>query len=161
MSDATSMYTNIDPEEGIPALKKYMTVYNKEIKGNMNTNFICKLTKLVTCNNIFQFGNTWWQQNIGTAMGTPCACIYATIFFAWFEWQVILNKYKKNLLLYSRQIDDIFRIWIEDEKQPNRWNEFKHDLNNQCKLEWNTKEHQGTKSLSELPWSDNYDQQTR
>ena len=91
-------------------------------------------------NNIFQFGSTWWHQKIGTAMGTPCAYIYATIFFAWFERQTILRKYKRNLLMYNRQIDDIFGIWIDDNSNPNKWTEFKHDLNIQCKLEWNTEE---------------------
>ena len=106
----------------------------------LNTSFICDLTELIMHNNNFKFGSTWWHQQIGTAMGTPCACIYATIFFAWFECEVILEKYKKNLLLYCRQIDDIFGIWIDDPKKPNKWDEFKHDLNSQCKLDWNTKE---------------------
>ena len=73
-SDATSMYTNIDPEEGITTLRKYITTYQKEIKETMNTNFICELTELIMKNNIFKFGSTWWHQKIGTAMGTPCAC---------------------------------------------------------------------------------------
>lgn len=55
------------------------------------------------------------------------------------------STYSKNtgttyLVLYSRQIDDIFRIWIEDKHNPNRWNKFKHDLNHQCNLEWNTED---------------------
>ena len=139
-SDATSMYTNIDPDEGLRTLKKYINTYKDEIKGTINSELICDMTELVMRNNVFQFGNTWWHQQVGTAMGTPCACIYATIFFAWFERQHILKKYQNNLLLYKRQIDDIFGIWIEDEHNPNRWNEFKKDLNQQCKLEWNTEE---------------------
>jgi hypothetical protein len=79
-------------------------------------------------------------KKIGTAMGTPCACIYATIFFAWFERQYILKKYRKNLMLYCRQINDIFGVWMDDPNNPNSWNEFKQDLNRQCKLEWNTED---------------------
>ena len=139
-SDATSMYTNIDPDEGINVLRKYITTYKSEVKETVNTELICDLTKLVMNTNIFKFGDTWWHQQIGTAMGTPCACIYATIFFAWFERQYILQKYKRNLLLYSRQIDNIFGIWIDDPSNPNSWKEFQLDLNNQCKLQWNTEE---------------------
>ena len=84
-SDATSMYTNIDPDEGINVLRKYITTYKSEVKETVNTELICDLTKLVMNTNIFKFGDTWWHQQIGTAMGTPCACIYATIFVAWFK----------------------------------------------------------------------------
>jgi hypothetical protein len=99
-SDATSMYTNIDPEEGIPVLVNYINEYNNELgKRAVDAQSIKELLKLVMYNNIFQFGDSWWIQKIGTAMGTPCACIYATIFFAWFERKFILTKYKDNLLL--------------------------------------------------------------
>jgi hypothetical protein len=91
-------------------------------------------------NNIFQFGDSWWIQKIGTAMGTPCTCIYATIFFAWFERKHILTKYKDNLLLYKRQIDDIFAIWIDTPDKPNQWQNFNNDLNKYCKLDWNTEQ---------------------
>ena len=149
-SDATSMYTNIDPDEGIDVLKKYLTLYKTEIKESVNIEFICALTHLVMTTNVFQFGDTWWHQKIGTAMGTPCACIYATIFFAWFERQNILTKYKKNLLLYKRQIDDIFGIWIDDPINPTGWEDFKKDLNMQCKLDWNTEELNTTVNFLDL-----------
>ena len=47
-----------------------------------------------------KFGNTWRIQNIGTAMGTPCVCAYATIFFAYFERKNIIPLFAKNLILY-------------------------------------------------------------
>jgi hypothetical protein len=116
------MYTNIDPEEGIPVLVNYISEYNNELgKKAVDTQSIEELLKLVMYNNIFQFGDSWWIQKIGTAMGTPCACIYATIFFAWFERKFILTKYKDNLLLYKQQIDNIFAIWIDTPDKPNQW----------------------------------------
>ena len=140
-SDATSMYTNIDPGEGIEVLVKYLTKYNKEAKGKaINIQLMHELIKLVMHNNVFQFGDSYWLQEIGTAMGTPCACIYATIFFAWFEREFILQKYKDNLLFYKRQIDDIFGIWIDTPDKPNQWQQFNNDLNDYCKLQWNTEE---------------------
>jgi hypothetical protein len=81
-SDATSMYTNIDPKEGIDVIYKYLTTYNEEVKDTVNVRFICKLLEIVMENNVFKFGDTWWLQQVCTAMGTPCACIYATLFFA-------------------------------------------------------------------------------
>ena len=139
-SDATSMYTNIDPGEGVDVLVKYLMKYNNETQkgGIVHIEFMKELISLVMNNNVFQFGDSYWLQEIGTAMGTPCACIYATIFFAWFEREFILQKYKDNLLFYKRQIDDIFGIWIDNPDNPNQWQQFNNDLNNYCKLQWNT-----------------------
>ena len=100
--------------------------------------------------NVFKFGSTWWKQLVGTAMGTSCACIYATIFFAYFERKILLPKYKKNLLFYKRKIDDIFGVWVADPEHPNAWNDFQKDLNNLSNLEWNTDELSGTVNFLDL-----------
>jgi hypothetical protein len=108
------MYTNIDPNKGINILTLYLEEFKHELSDTViNTKLIIDMMELIMNNNIFQFRDTFWLQKIGTAMGTPCACIYATIFFAWFERTKILIKYKDNLVIYKRQIDDIFGIWID------------------------------------------------
>ena len=89
-------------------------------------------------NCMFKFGSTWWLQRIGTAMGTPCACIYAILFFAYFERTILLRKYRQNLLLFVRQIDDIFGVWVDIENNPNAWEDFQYDLNHASKLDWIT-----------------------
>ena len=156
-SDATSMYSNIDPEEALPVLEAYLNEFSDELKGieEEQIKLLIKLTRLVMKNNVFQFGSTWWRQKIGTAMGTPCACIYATIFFAYFERKVLLPKYRNNIILYKRQIDDIFAIWKTDPNRPNAWEEFKNDLNSVCKLHWNTEELDDTTNFLDLTiWID-------
>ena len=37
--------------------------------------------RLLMTNNVFQFGDTFWLQKVGTAMGAPPATPWATIFF--------------------------------------------------------------------------------
>ena len=136
-SDATSMYTNIDPLEGIETIRKYLKHFAPGFTSN-ECNIILKLLKLVMENCVFKFGETFWLQLIGTAMGTPVACIYAILFFAYYERTILLRKYKNNILLYVRQIDDIFCIWLDDKENPNAWKEFQKYLNSACKLEWTT-----------------------
>ena len=109
-SDTTSMYSNIEPLEGLETIKNYIEFYVHEVNEKFPTKLILKLLELVMTNNIFQFGNTYWKQLIGTAMGTPCACIYAILFFAFYERTHLQEKYKRNIITYVRAIDDILIV---------------------------------------------------
>jgi len=136
-SDATSMYTNINTPEGINAIQKFLIELAPHTEEHL-TELIIKLLQIVMNNNIFQFGSSWWLQKMGTAMGTPCACIYATMFFAYFEQTILLRKYQNNLRLFKRQIDDIIGVWVITEPDNTSWTAFKDDLNNCTSLEWTT-----------------------
>ena len=144
-TDATSMYTNISTEEGIDTIRKYLLAFAHEIRETMPIDLICNLLETVMTQNIFKFGNTWWKQKNGTAMGTPCACIYATLFFGYHERKLLLTKYKENLILYKRQIDDIFIIWRPTSPDNHEWTNFVNDLNSCSSLNWETEE-LGTKT---------------
>ena len=65
----TSMYTNIDPLEGIETIRKYLKHFAPGFTSN-ECNIILKLLKLVMENCVFKFGENFWLQLIGTAMGT-------------------------------------------------------------------------------------------
>jgi hypothetical protein len=96
-SDPTSMYTNIDPDEGVNTLRSYLCKYAHEGKGSMlNTEMICEMTKLVMENIISKIGDSYWKQNVGTVMGTKCECKYATILFTWFEREWIQEQETKQ-----------------------------------------------------------------
>ena len=89
-------------------------------------------------NNVFQFGDTYWLQLVGTAMGTPPAPTYANLVFALHE-NTVVPKYSSNLLLYKRYIDDIFGIWhhhgtVEEDKA--RWTSFQSDIGSYEGLDW-------------------------
>ena len=144
-TDATSMYTNINTKEGIETIRKYLITFANEIDPHLPLDLICEMLEIVMTQNIFRFGNTWWKQKEGTAMGTPCACIYATLFFGYHERTLLLQKYSSNLILYKRQIDDIFIIWQQTSPTNHEWTEFVNDLNSCSSLNWET-EDLGTKT---------------
>jgi hypothetical protein len=77
--------------------------------------------ELIMTLNVFQFDDTYWLQTSGTAMGTPVACTFATIYYSYHEETSYLRKYhianqpftpaEQPLLFYKRLIDDTIQIW--------------------------------------------------
>ncbi|KAL7531403.1 hypothetical protein ACHAWF_003756 [Thalassiosira exigua] len=86
-----------------------------------------------------KFGTHIIQQLCGAAMGTPCVCMYATIYiyYCYHEIYVLLAKYKRYLILYKWIIDNGFGIW-NDKCDPGAWDCFCYDVNVfvGCKLKW-------------------------
>jgi hypothetical protein len=90
-------------------------------------------------NNIFTFGDSYWIQLSGTAMGTPVACAYATVSFGYFENKEILTKFELNLLYYRWYIDDIFGIWLPpSQNEESIWTAFTNTLNDWSSFQWIT-----------------------
>jgi len=74
---------------------------------------IIEALDLIMNNNIFQFSDTFWKQLSGTAMGTPPACMWATLFFDRHK-QNLCTTYNRWLLDWACYIDDGIGIWNWD-----------------------------------------------
>ena len=84
-------------------------------------------------NNVFQFGDCLFHQQNGTAMSTPPACCYATIYYAIHE-QFLFTKYSDNIFFYHQYIDDVVAVWVPT--NPNlSFDDFINDLPFH-KLQW-------------------------
>jgi hypothetical protein len=140
-ADATSMYTNIDTQTGISAVRDFISTNLNAIPSNFPTDLFLEILFVVMENNIFSFAGTYWQQLTGTAMGTPVACSYATVSFGHYENAAILPAFSSNLIYYRRYIDDVFCIWIPSTyNHSNTWETFKATLNNWGSLKWKIQE---------------------
>jgi hypothetical protein len=140
-ADAVSMYTNIDTETGINAIKSFIQTNRDKIPDNFPSNLFIHILDLIMRNNIFSFADTYWLQLAGTAMGTPVACAYATVTFGHYENTTILPNFSEQLFYYKRYIDDIIGIWIPPEQnQLATWNRFKETLNDWGHLQWKSEE---------------------
>jgi len=107
--DAVSMYTNIDTNHAIGQISSY-------VPGH-----VTYALQLIMENNVFQFSDTYWHQLSGTAMGTPPACMYATLYLAAHEAQ-LRERFGHYLLHWSRYIDDGFGVWNWTDTPDCHWN---------------------------------------
>ena len=118
--DATSMYTNIHLAHALPIISDFLNSSEKGIrickKESINCNALTRALELVMSNNIFKFGDTNWLQLAGTAMGTPPAPNWATLYFNIWEIQTINDYPELSDSYYKRYIDDGFGIWVPHTK---------------------------------------------
>jgi hypothetical protein len=131
--DAESMYTNINNTHGIEIIGKWLIDYSNDVPENFPSEFLLKTLNIIMSNNIFQFDNTFWLQTCGTAMGTSCACSYATLYWAYIERKHILPKWSHALPFLRRFIDDKLGIWTGSEEE---FLLFIQDLNSYSQLKW-------------------------
>jgi len=117
-ADIESLYPNIPLDKGLEFFKKSIEFNNNKLKKKANhlspeeIDLICDLTKWVLHNNYFTFGNKIFHQINGTAMGTPCAVVFACLFIDELE-RSVMKKYGLTTVQYRRYIDDIFAIFAE------------------------------------------------
>jgi hypothetical protein len=139
------MYTEIDTPSALRAIHQYLCPSTDPSNTSMQA--LSEALRIVMTNNVFTFGDTAWHQLMGTAMGTPPAPPYATIYYALHE-DTFLDKYPDNLLFYRRFIDDVIGIWdVTDPATDNgTFQDFCSTMNDH-KLRW---EH------SELSFTVNY-----
>ena len=109
--DATSMYTNIDTDHGLHILEQFLEMHKDELPAGFPTKLVLEAMNIVMRFNVFEFGDTIIRQLTGTAMGTPSACTYATIYYAHHEISTLLRKYERHLIYYKRFIDDGNGLW--------------------------------------------------
>jgi hypothetical protein len=109
--DAVGMYTNISTKHALKVIERFLRT--SPICAHLTVYFrqaIMHAMLIIMTSNLFQFGDTYWKQLTGTAMGTPPAPMYATLYYAIHEL-----SFPKHLVahmpLYKRYIDDTFAIW--------------------------------------------------
>ncbi len=134
-ADASSMYTDVDTASGLQVLNNIFSTYENRISPTFPREFFITVLELVMNNYIFTFGDSYWIQLQGTAMGKPATPLYSIITYGFHENTRILNQYSSNLLYYKRYIDDIFGIWVDT--PVNTWDNFKSDLDSFGLLRWN------------------------
>jgi hypothetical protein len=63
----------------------FLITNENNLPANFPIQLFLNILETVMRYNIFFFGETYWNQESGTAMGTPAACEYATKMFGHYE----------------------------------------------------------------------------
>ena len=106
--DVTGLYTNIAHEEGLECVEEQLNQRNNQA---VPTDFLVKLMEVILYNNVFEFHETFWKQNIGAAMGSKPIPPYANIFMAKIDKLIRISDVNKALQLLKRFLDDFFLIY--------------------------------------------------
>jgi hypothetical protein len=119
----TALYPNIPIDLGVSTVRNVITQLN--IFPEKHADFLMDLLILVLKNNFSTIDNKVYHQVKGTAMGTPTAVTYSTIFLYGVEYSKLE---KVNYILYTRYIDDVFAIFLTTDDA----NAFVADFNSFC-----------------------------
>jgi hypothetical protein len=106
--DAVAMYSNINTYHALYIVARWLELHSNDIPSDFPTDKVLKGLFIIMKSNVFTFGNRFWLQRNGTAMGTSCACAYATIYYSFHEEMVLLNN--PHVSFYVRLIDDALVI---------------------------------------------------
>ena len=117
-ADAVSMYTNIPTNTAIMLIAKHIRKSVTEEQPKQNDALIAAL-KLVMLNNIFCFGDMTFKQLNGTAMGTPPAPPYATIYYGIHEKNFLPNT--TNMSYFINDLSTMYLVFgYPTPQSPNR-----------------------------------------
>ena len=110
--DANAFYTNINIQHAINILERWFLLHKEDLLENFPVGLILLGIRRLMEFNVFTFGSKYYLQLNGTAMGTNVACMWATIYYSYYE------ETKLHLLpymnLHRHLIDNALMIVDED-----------------------------------------------
>lgn len=124
--DVEAMYPSIDPQSAITNLRNILNEKNFNYHGLKSDNF-CQLLESLTKNFCFTYRDEMYKQNKGLPMGAPTSGLLAILYMDSLEKIHISSP---SIGLYTRYIDDIFILTIDQEKANEIHETFNHIDNN-------------------------------
>ena len=131
--DAISMYTNINTDDCLKRLSKFLEKRETQARFNYPCKALVQALIIVMKNNRMTFGDVFVQQLAGVAMGMSPAPPIANLYVALHESTFIPDWLTSSLFFYKRFIDDGIGIWIHNENDSvdkQNWDTFQLLVNN-------------------------------
>lgn len=152
-ADAVSMYSNIDTDHGLATISNWLQLHKADLPKGFDSRTVLEGLDLIMRFNIFEFGDTHWIQQTGTAMGTSVACVYATIYYSYHEETRLLRNpiNEFGIYFYRRYIDDALAVMYDP---ATNYQPFAAAMNsfgdNGRRLEWEVEEPSKTVNFLDL-----------
>eukprot|EP00984_Skeletonema_dohrnii_P010740 scaffold4215_cov128-Skeletonema_dohrnii-CCMP3373.AAC.1 len=148
VADASAMYDNIHIEHGIQSVQSWLESLSGQLPADFPpSDVILDALNVVMRNNIAQFGDCFFKQLCGTAMGTSVAVIYASLYYGWHEKTKLLPTYNEFILDLSRFVDDMCVLWLGSYSD---FLNFKRDVDDYGILRWTMEEPSNTAIFLDL-----------
>jgi hypothetical protein len=110
--DVESLFTNVPTDETIEILLNlaFKTKRKGEKFLNLTRTELKNLLIICTKESHFQFGDNFYDQVDGVAMGSPLGPLFANAFMSDFEAKYMDQLRKMGVKLWLRYVDDVFAI---------------------------------------------------
>lgn len=130
--DVVSLFTNIPVEESLQVLRKLLSD-DKELEHRscFSVDLLCTLTEFCLKKCYFIFGEHFYVQTDGVAMGSSVGCVMAVIYMNYFESMALAKARVIGLpvpSLWIRYVDDVFMIFKHDRNSLTELVAFLNDL---------------------------------
>ncbi|MDA8031702.1 MAG: reverse transcriptase domain-containing protein, partial [Alphaproteobacteria bacterium] len=127
--DVKSLFTQVPVEDALVIIKDRLE-HDESLSERtaMTPQQVCSLTELCLKSTYFMYGDQFFEQSEGTAMGSPLSPVVAGLFMEDFE-QTALVTADREPKLWLRYVDDTFIIWPHGRTQLVA---FLNHLNNLC-----------------------------
>ena len=124
-----SLFTQVPVDEALHVLEERLNGdQTLEERTSIPVAQVIHLTELCLRSTFFQFGDHFYEQTDGAAMGSPISPIMANLFMEYIEEKAITSApLKPNM--WTRYVDDTFVIWPHG---PELLQKFHEHLNQQC-----------------------------
>ena len=147
--DVVNLYGNIPVQEAIKAVETKLDNHSQDINMfGLTKDDISKLLDQCLSDNVFSFGDQYYRQKLGLAMGNPCAPALAILFLDMFETSTLATCPVKPEFLV-RYIDDYAGIFSHGQEALNEFLSYMNSRHPHLKF---TMEHTG--SGSGVPYLD-------
>lgn len=130
-ADVQSLYTEIPTSDGLKLMKSFLQMTMSDSQKRM---LFLRALELILTKNYTEFNGKFFHQIKGTAMGTPCAPVYANIFLFMLEGPT-LKKLQETPLIYKRFLDDILSI-VKDSSLVQEFVQSLNDMHPNIKLDF-------------------------